>query len=231
VLSARRRWLAGAVLVGIGWLLSPSAVPVYDGVGVPDEPYRYVAPPKDRPPTADPTVATGTTPVAKGVGTNGMIVATKEQTPQFSLFVPPGALATGKGPIEVKATPEAPADQPTGRTIGGNVYVVTVTSPGGAVTTTDKIAIASLYMRAFDGSEGWVMQHRTARTDPWVALQTSRGGTDSWVSSFKGPGDYALARVPTAAGKKSSVLPWVLGGGVAVLIIVIVAVRLRSAPE
>jgi hypothetical protein len=75
------------------------------------------------------------------------------------------------------------------------------------------------------------MQHRTAASDPWVPVATSRGGTDSWVSSFKGAGEYALARPEGAGGGSSSVLPWVLGGGVALLILLVVAIRLRSAPE
>ena len=230
-MPARRRWVAGALLVGIGWLVTPSAVPIYDGVGVPDEPYRYVSAPKGNPATAEATSGTASTPVAHGVGTNGLIVATKEQAPQFSMFVPPGALATSKGPITVTATPAAAADQPTGATIGGNVYVIAITSPGGPVTTTNKIAIASLYLRAVEGSEGWVMEHRTAHTDPWVALETARGGTDSWVSSFKGAGEYALAKAAAAQGKRTSVLPWVLGGAVALLVLVIVAIRIRSTPE
>jgi hypothetical protein len=231
-MPARRRWVAGAVLVGIGWLVTPSAIPVYDGVGVPDEPYRYVKAPAGNPPTAEATVATATTPVAAGVGTNGVIVATAEQAPQFSLFVPPAALATAKGPITVTSTPAAPTDQPAGSTIPGNVYVVTVTSPGGTVTTTDKIAIASLYLRAINSSEGWVMQHRATHTDPWVALQSARGGTDTWVSSFKGAGEYALSRSASAdKGSSSSVLPWLLGGGVALLVLLVVAIRLRSTPE
>lgn len=230
-MSGRRRWVAGALLVGVGWLVTPSAVPVYDGVGVPDEPYRFVHAPPGRPATAEPTEAVATTPVVKGVGTNGMIIATAEQAPQFSLFIPPGALASDRGPIQAKATPIAPAGEPTRAVIAGNAYLVTVSGPGGAVTTTDKIGIASLYLRALDGSEGWVMQHRSAHADPWVAVETSRGGTDSWVSSFKGPGEYALAKAGSGAAGGASVLPWVLGGGVALLILLVVAIRLRSKPE
>lgn len=230
-MPARRAWLAGALLVGVGWLAAPAPVPVYDGVGVPDEPYRFVSPPKGSNPTAEPTSASQSTPVTKGVGTNGLIVQTREQSSQFSMFVPPKALAASRGPITVAVKPEAPVDEPVGRTIAGNVYVVTISSPGGAVTSTPQIGIASLYLRAVDGSEGWVMEHRTARTVPWTPLATSRGGTDSWVSSFKGAGEYALARANAPKGGGHSALPWVLGGAVALLVLVVVAVRLRSSPE
>lgn len=34
--------LAALAVVTLGWAASPCAVPVYDGVGVPDDPYRYL---------------------------------------------------------------------------------------------------------------------------------------------------------------------------------------------
>jgi hypothetical protein len=230
----RRLWVVGVLLVGAGWLVTPVPVPVYDGVGVPDEPYRFVQPPPGKAPTADPTVATATTPVSKGISVNGLIVATAEQTPQLSLFVPPKALAAKAGPITVRATPRAPADAPRGMKIVGNVYEITLTSPGGPVTTTNDIGIASLYLRALDGSDGWVMQHRAQHTAPWTALKTDRGGTDSHVSSFKGAGEYALAKAanaPKAASGGVPLLAWLLGGGVALLTVLILAIRLRAAPE
>lgn len=230
----RRLWVVGALLVGLGWLVTPVPVPVYDGVGVPDEPYRFVDPPKGKAPTAEPTVATATTPVSSGVSANGLIVATAEQTPQLSLFVPPKALAAKAGPITVRATPRAPDDEPAGMRIEGNVYEITLTSPGGAVSTTKQIGIASLYLRALDGSDGWVMEHRAQHTDRWRALNTDRGGTDSHVSHFEGPGEYALARAATPAKSASGGVPllaWLLGGGVALLTIVILAIRLRATPE
>jgi hypothetical protein len=228
----RRLWVVGALVVAIGWLASPAPVPVYDGVGVPDEPYRFVQPPPGRGPTAEPTVGRATTPVKLGVSVNGLIVATAEQTPQLSLFVPPGALAARGGPIEVRATPQAPSDNPPGRRIDGNVYEVTLTSPAGPVTTTTKLAIASLYLRALDGSDGWVMEYRPLHTDPWQQLETSRGGTDSHVASFKGAGEYALSKATTAKSKGGiPLLAWLLGGGVALLTLLILSIRLRAAPE
>ena len=233
-MPARRLWALGALLVGLGWLVTPAAVPVYDGVGVPDEPYRYVVRPAGAQPTAPPTTGSASTPVAKGLSVNGLIVTTAEQTAQISLFVPPQALAAKAGPIVVKETPEAPADQPAGMKIAGNVYLVSITSPDGPVTTTDKMAIASLYLRAPDGSDGWVMEYRPVRTDPWQSLDTSRGGTDSHVASFKGAGEYALARSTGAKQGSGGGVPlaaWLLGGGVALLVLLILSIRLRATPE
>lgn len=56
--------LAAAALAA-AWLLTPAAVPLYDGVGFPDEPYRYVVPPTGYRTTPPPTRAFGSVPAAK----------------------------------------------------------------------------------------------------------------------------------------------------------------------
>lgn len=229
----RRLWVVGALLVGLAWLVTPAPVAIYDGIGVKDEPYRFVNPPPGTPKTAPPTVASASTPVKNGVSVNGLILATAEVTPQLSLFIPPQGLAAAAGPIEVKATPQAAADDPAGKHIQGNVYLVTTTGSAGPVTKTAKIAIASLYLRALDGSDGWVMEYRAEHTAPWQALKTDRGGTDSHVSSFIGAGEYALAKGAAAKAASSGVplLAWLLGGGVALLVMLILTIRLRATSE
>ncbi|MCU1595181.1 MAG: hypothetical protein JWO12_2573 [Frankiales bacterium] len=215
-----------------GWLLAPQAVPIYDGVGQPDEPYRYVAAPAGAPKTAPATSGTATSPLSGGRNTNGMSVQTAEMGPQASLFVPPQALAAGKGDVTVTTTPKAAADQPAGAVIDGNVYAISVvSSSGGPVTLTDQAAIATLYLRSTTAKQpGPVMEYRAAAAAPWKQLKTSRGGTDIYVSSFVGAGDYALAFVASSAkaSKGSSPLLYILLGVGALLVLVIVAVRRRS---
>lgn len=229
-----RPWFAALLLVTVGWLVSPSPVPVYDGVGVPDEPYRYVAPPAGLKATPDPTVATAVTPVKDGLLSRGVIVTTAEQSPQFTLFVPGGALAAKAGQITVTGTPVAPTGPPPfGKAYGGNAYRVTFTDPAGPVTSTPLLASASLNMRAPDTSTGWVMHYRADDGAKWQVRQTSRSGTDSFVSPFAGAGEYVLAEVPRAEGKDGgvSVLPLALGGGLLLLVVLVVVIRLRAAPE
>ena len=224
-----RRLLAALLLVGLGRLLSPSAVPVYDGIGAPDEPYRYVAPPAGAAKTADATSGRATSPLVGGVSSYGMSVATAESGPQFSLFVPPKALATTGRSLEVAVAPEAPTDQPSGRRIDGNVYAVTIKAAG-PVTLTPQASLATLYLRSTTAKQpGPVMEYRAKATDPWTALKTSRGGMDVYVSSFPGPGQYALAFSATAAKKGSSPLPYFVLGGLVLLVVVVVVVRLRAA--
>ena len=232
MISVRRRWVGAALVVGIGWLATPSPVAIYDGIGVPDEPYRYVNAPAGKAATRAPTSAVGKTPLKSGVGTNGLSVSSAEQSAQFSLFVPPAAMAAAGDTIEVKAVPQAPTDQPKGAVIGGNVYLVTLTSSGGgAVTLTDKAVIATLYIRATTGVAGWVMEYRPQASAQWKALQTSRGGTDSFVATFAGPGQYALARSSASHSKGSGSLPLVLLGVAVLFLVVVVVVRVRATPE
>lgn len=228
---ARRQWVAAALLVGLGWLVTPAPVAIYDGVGVPDEPYRYVQAPPGSRPTPLPTSATAKTPVKDGAGTNGLSVATAEQSSQFSLFMPPGAMAAPSGTIEITAVPQVPTDSPKDAKIDGNVYVVALSSASGAVTLTEKASIATLYLRATAPKDGWIVEYRPEANGPWKALQTSRGGTDSFVAAFIGPGQYALAFATAPRSSGTPLLPFLLIGAVVLLVVVVVVVRLRAAPE
>jgi hypothetical protein len=230
VQRVRRLGLA-VLLVAAGRLLSPDAVPVYDGIGQPDEPYRFVAPPAGSPKTAPPTVARASSPVVSGRSSYGMSAATAEVGPQFSLFVPPMGLATTARTVSVRIEPRAPADQPSGARIDGTVSEVSLVADA-PVTLTDKAAIASLYLRSTTARQpGPKMEHRASASEPWQELRTVRAGQDVYVSSFKGPGFYALA-FPTSGSSKgggSSPLPWLVLGGIVLATAVVVVVRLRSA--
>jgi hypothetical protein len=228
--SARRLGLA-VLLVAAGRLLSPDAVPVYDGIGQPDEPYRFVAPPADAPKTAPPTVARASSPVKDGRSAYGMSAASAEVGPQFSLFVPPQSLATKARTVSVRVEPRAPSDQPPGARIDGNVYQVSLLADA-PVQLTDKAALATLYLRATTAKQPPPkMEFRSSQGEPWKTIRTVRGGQDVYVSSFEGPGFYALAFTSGGSGKGggSSPLPWVVLGGVVLATAVVVVVRLRSA--
>jgi hypothetical protein len=231
-LRGRRRWLAGLALVVVGWLLSPNAVPIYDGIGQPDEPYRYVAPPPGATRTAGATAGGAQTPVTAGRNLNGLSVQTKEQGPQFSVFLPQGSLASPTGPITISIEPEAPAAAPPGAVIDGNVYLVTFATPASApVTLTEKAAIATLYLRSTSQRTPQpTMYYRPTTDAAWRPLTTTAGGLDLRVASFVGAGEYAVARVPSkdGGGGKRPVLPLLLIGALVVLSAVVLAVRLRA---
>jgi hypothetical protein len=236
VSGARRRWLAGALLIGVGVLASPSLVPVYDGLPNSDEPYRYVSPPSGATKTAPPTSVASDTPVVRGTNAQGFSLQTSEVGPQVSVFVPQYALRAAQGPIHVTVDPKAPTDVPTGLRADGNTYAFAFSAPGGPVTLDPShAAIATLYLRATDRKTPQpTMYYRPSAAGPWQVLQTSAGGVDVRVAAFKGAGDYQLFRTPTPAGKKSGgnrALPLVLVGILVLLGAVVLVVRLRSAPE
>lgn len=235
VSGARRRWLAGALLIGVGVLASPSPVPVYDGLPNSDEPYRYVTPPAGAAKTAPPTSVASDTPVVRGTNAQGFSLQTAEVGPQVSVFVPQSALRAARGPIHVTIDPKAPADAPAGLRADGNTYVFAFSAPGGPVTLDPShAAIATLYLRATDRRTPQpTMYFRPSAAGPWQALQTSAGGVDVRVAAFKGVGDYQLFRAPTT-GKKgggNGALPLVLVGILVLLGAVVLVIRLRAAPE
>ncbi len=227
-MSVRRRWLAGAALVAVGWLASPQPVPVYDGVSAPDEPYRYVAATAGSSPAAAPTSSSISTPVKDGRGTNGLSVTTKETGPQFSLFLPPQSLAAAST-ITVVVEPSAPVDQPVGAKVDGNVYTVALTSASGPVTLTEKAGISTVYLRATTAKQpGPSLYFRATSADPWKVERTSRGGQDFYVGNFPGPGQYALAFAQAhSKGGGPPVVALVIIGVLVLLVVVVLVVRLR----
>lgn len=242
VSSARRRLLAGALLVGLGWLASPSAVPVYDGIGSPpDEPYRYVSLPDGATRTAPPTSLTTQVQLGpSGTITEGLAVQTSEVGPQISAFFPPMSLRAKRGPLTIELKPEAPTDAPKGGVIDGNVYAVAVSAVEGPVEVDRKfLSAATMYLRATDQVQPQPrMFYRAQPTDPWRELHTTPGGLDIRVASFLGPGQYVLARLPADLQQKAKgsgsgvpVVPLVLLGILVVLGAVVMVVRLRAAGE
>ena len=230
--SARRRWLAGAVLVGVGYLASPSPVPVYDGLPNSDEPYRWVSPPAGATKTAAPTSVASDTPVVKGSNAQGFSLQTGEVGPQLSLFVPQAALRAARGPIHVTIEPSAATGVPAGQRADGNTYTIAFTAPGGPVTVDPAhAAVATLYLRSTDrASPQPTVWFRADAAAAWQALQTSAGGFDVRVAAFQGPGQYQLFRVPGAKKQGTSpVLPIVVVGVVVGVGVVVLVVRLRAA--
>lgn len=204
---------------------------MYDGVSQPDEPYRYVSPPAGAKAVAPPTTALARTPVTAGESTAGLTLSTAETGPQFAAYLPRFGLKASGASVEVRASPKAPTDQPAGARIDGNVYQVAFVDPAGPVTLTSKAALATLYLRATTSRQpGPLMEHREAAGKPWVALDTSRGGLDVYVSALVGPGDYALAFRTTSGALDGGlpVLPVVLAGGVLAALGVVLVLRRRA---
>lgn len=225
--------VAAAVLV-LGWLVAPHPVPLYDGVGMPDEPYRYVAPPSGYRSTPPVTTAQTQIDLQGGVSCCELEARSGEQGPQVALYVPRGGLrAPGDGPLTVVAQPVAPPPGAAPVAKGkfeGNAYRVSARSAAGAAALTPEGARATLQLRALSGNTpGPKMFFRPDAGTPWRMLPTGKVGFDIFESQFVGTGDYVLVRGPGGGGSTVTVLLGILAVPV-LLVVALIALRLRSGP-
>ena len=198
------RWLLLAALLALaaGWLVSPTRTPLYDGVGFPDEPYRFVEPPANYQHTPPPGSGTGTSPVSSGVNLQALYAQSPEQGPQVVVALAPGVLhaPAGASRMTVRVVPEAPDRNPAGGFVDGNVYRVTAkANVSGNVaypraTGSTGGSESGLTLRATSARQpGPVMIYRASAAAPWIRLRTTKVGTDIYRAAFAGAGDYALA--------------------------------------
>lgn len=211
-------------LVGLGWLASPGAVPVYDGVGTPDEPYRHVGS------SPAPTAARVTVPLRAGA-TEALRLQSPERGPQVLVDLAPGALAAAGSALTLTASPLAgDGDPPRGR-FDGNVYRITAT-PGALLRPgTDQgfVFLRAAVMTTPDP----VIVHRDSPTERWVEQPTTRVGRDNLSTPFRALGDYAVVRLPGSRplgeGGLGTTRVLLLGGGL-LLLLTLTVVVLRRPP-
>jgi hypothetical protein len=225
-----------AAALGLVWLTGVAPVPLYDGIGFPDEPYRFV-PARGSGPAA--TSAQVELKVANGSNTGGLIVNTREAGPQASVFAPPHAfLAPGTAPVTLAVRPVAP-EPPLPGPLLSNVYELSLTSTAGPVTISPAAQPPAITMRSTSaGPPEPVFEYRSGPTQKWRELKTRRVGRDIFNGTAPGAGEYVLAQLGTATGSKPAssghrALYGVLGVTVLLMAGVIVGVRLlaRRPPE
>ena len=223
-----RKLLAALAVVTLGWLASPSAVPVYDGVGAPDEPYKYVG--RSNAPASSVSVSTQ---VSAGVS-GSLSLRSAESGPQVLVDLGSGAFAASTATVALTVTAVAGdgTTVPQGR-IDGNVYRVTA-SPGARLLPSVQgfVFLRAAVMTKPDP----VVVHRATEGDAWEKVKTVRAGQDILSTPFRALGDYAVVRVPGAkplsqSGGLSSGRLLVLGGGVLLLIVVTVVILRRPQTD
>ena len=193
---------AGLVALALGLLVagllhSRSEPPLYDGIVVPPEPYRWVSPPAN--------LAAGNKPPLSGEVIlpvlNGQMAGGGPQTgdSQVIMFFGPGFFKAPAGAQAVKCTiePEAnPPAAPSGIDIRGNVYRINcVGQPGDGPVT-----VAAMYHLTMRFPPGAFKEIQYNGGSGWRALPTLRaGGGDPYASvNAPGFGEYA-ATAPTGA--------------------------------
>lgn len=221
-----RKLLAALAVVTLGWLASPSAVPVYDGVGAPDEPYKYVG--RANAPASS---ISATARVAAGVS-DSLSARSAENGPQVLVDLGSGAFAASTATVTLTVTALVGDGTavPQGR-VDGNVYRVSASTGARLLPS----AQGFVFLRAAVMTKpDPVVVHRATESDPWVKVKTVRAGQDILSTPFRALGDYAVVRPPGATplsqtGGLSSGRLLLLGGGVLVLLVLTVAVLRRPA--
>ena len=190
-----RRWAGLSVLIlAAVWLLAPGRqLPLYDGVGFPDEPYRWVIPPAGAVHTGPATdFVTDVTVTATG-NADDIRTQTGEQGPQAALWILPGGLsATGATTVTLRAEPVPPTTPPTDGTFYSNVYRISAASPRGPATLSASVTpAAAVFLRGPQASTTQPVLEVLHGTS-WTRLDTQRTGQDIWGGYITAFGDFAL---------------------------------------
>ena len=240
------RWVSVAVAaLAAAWVAAPATVPLYDGPGFPDEPYRYVSPPAGYRSTPAPTDAKQVLQVRGGLSTAGF-VNSAERGPQISVYVPPTGLKppAGAATITVTATPMAPSSPlPSDGHIVSNVYKFAGSASQGPVTivgTTDT-STPVIQMRSPSSQAPFpVFEYLTPNGWRGVGtfkvsgkpVKTLRVGQDIFQTFAPKFGDYALVvltKQPSSGGGGGGVNWALLGPGIGILAVVALIAPIRIA--
>jgi hypothetical protein len=224
------RWLGVAIVLCTAWVVTPHPVPLYDGIGFPDQPYRFVPSRGGAPATA----AAVQLKVAGGSNTGGLIANSAESGPQVSVYAPPHAFrAAGTATIALTARPVPPtAPLPAGR-LDSNVYALTLSSAAGPVTLDPAAQPPAITMRSITVAPSLpVFQYRSSPSAPWKELRTRQVGRDVFNTTVPGAGEFVLmqgdATAKGSSGGGGSGLYVVLGAAVLLMGLVVAGVRVMS---
>ena len=238
-LNRSTRLVTAALLVlGVGWSIAPrSALPLYDGIGFPDEPYRFVQRPAGAQETKAPTTARGTASVT-GATTGSLAVASGESAPQISMYFPKGKLAVpaGASTVSITGTPTQPLPTGHGQYLWSDVYDVTA-SPAATRFNGGQQATITLRAASAQRPQPSIAYYAGGR---WHLLPTFAQGRDIYIAELNRFGQFAvigsnplqvsqLSGTSTGGGG-SSPIGLIVGIGVGVVVVVLFVLgRMRRA--
>ena len=203
--GTRRGWLVLLVAVlALGATVGvrpPHAPPLYDGIGFPDEPYRWVVPPDGVTNTvAAATVAAATVKVSPGTSSGPVSQQSRgfsaEQGPQVAFAVGEGTFdpPTGTTQIDVTATPKAPpATPPAGGTVVSNLYTFAATAGGKKVPLAAAASIV-VNLRADTATQQVVVVCSWDGTQ-WNQQPTRQVGTEIYAAQLSRLDPVALVKL------------------------------------
>ena len=230
--SSRRRFGLAAMAVATmllaifwatrGWEAGP---PIYDGLPLQTEPYRYLQPAPGQATTAPPTSGSeNVKPSNQGLP---FIANTNESPPQAELQADPNAIAIPPSVpnLTITVTPVPPvAPIPNGK-LDGNVYRMAITAPGGAPIGVRPGGHVTVFLRGTGASGKTVIDRFSAGR--WSALPTVMPGAGFHSADSDQLADFALVLLPDSSGLSGGVRAAIAVAVVlAVIGLLLVAVRL-----
>lgn len=231
--QAAGRWVGLAAALSAVWLIVPGNVPLYDGIGFVDEPYRLV-------PATDPSLPAATTArvtlrLVNGVNPGGLVGNSAERGPQVSFFAPPQAFSAvpTESSLAVSAEPVPPvAPLPPGRRVS-NSYQLRFQAGGAQASLRPAAQQPAITMRATSVEPPEpVFVYRADPAMAWRTLDTQRVGADIFTAKVPGAGEFVLSSIPRPPARKSSgngTLLVLLAVALAVVAAALVAVRVASS--
>lgn len=183
--------LAALLVLGVGWSIAPhNALPLYDGINFPDEPYRFVQRPAGAQETAAPTTAHGSASVSDGT-TGTVIAASAESAPQISLYIPQGKLVAPAGTAKVSVTgaPAQPLHGGHGQYLWSDVYDVTASPGSTQFKTNGQQATITLRAASAQRPQPNIAYYVSGR---WHLLPTYAQGRDIYIAELNRFGQFAV---------------------------------------
>lgn len=227
-----RRLLAltgGAVVLAA--FTGPHIVPLYDGVGFPDEPYRYAGK------TPSPT-SINQSIIISDLDQYGAAASSQEIGPQVSVYFQQHSVKLPSGAsFTIQASPSVPSNQPQPGSIAGNMYTFTADSKSG--TPQFDSSKSSIFLRLPSDKPMYkvAIEYRSGSSKQWQPQFTTKTGNDIFKTNFFGAGQYALATgidMPSKASPQNGstwlgpwlrFLPWIIFFGF--IVAVILAIRFK----
>lgn len=236
VTSRRTAALGWAALLAVLCVLAPlTGQPLYDGVGVPGEPYRWVVAPVGAP--SAPPAAGAEQQVALAGGRNGspVTVLTVEQGPQALVVLEPGAVRSASDRVVVRLEPGVPPRDVPGVAAASNAYALVLEAADGSRVRLSGAPLVQLRVPSDVRPPVALLLERDGR---WEALRTRRTGADVYSAALPVAGRVVAVRVLDAAllerhrtsrwSAQTLLLPAVLA---VVLVAAVVSLRRRRAGD
>jgi len=202
--AVRTLMLAVLALLAVVAVRPPHAPPLYDGLGAPDEPYRWVVAPLGAKPANGPV--TTMTMKLDLTSNQQAIGGTAESGPQLKLAIATGGLQApaGSTSITITGTASAAPAPPAGGTVVSNLYTLsTLADRPGPVTVTDGSKVL-VNLRADVATEQAVVLESWDGAQ-WAQLATRRVGTDIYAAFL--PKLVPIALVKLDQGLQPSAAP------------------------